>query len=124
MRVEPQTSASKLTDRGSSHAWCVAISKLSTRAFLLPLALLLLVPFSYLSPTSALAVGDANKATCSPETESSPGFRSYLPDCRAYELVSPVYGAGSVAARGNSGAPVVSSSGEEVMALSFGAFAG
>jgi hypothetical protein len=73
---------------------------------------------------SALADGDVNVSSCPSETEASPGFRSSLPDCRAYELVSPVYGAGSVATRGNSGAPVVSPSGEQVMALSFGAFAG
>jgi hypothetical protein len=73
---------------------------------------------------SVLAVGDANRSSCPSETEASPGFRSALPDCRAYELVSPVYGAGSVAARGNSGAPVVAPSGEEVMAVSFGAFVG
>jgi hypothetical protein len=38
---------------------------------------------------SALAAGDANQASCPAETESSPGFRSYLPDCRAYEMVTP-----------------------------------
>jgi hypothetical protein len=39
----------------------------------------------------ALATGDANKAQCPSGTESSPGFRPYLPDCRAYELVTPPY---------------------------------
>ena len=34
----------------------------------------------------ALAVGDANEASCA--NEGLPGFRSYLADCRAYELVS------------------------------------
>lgn len=38
--------------------------------------------------TSAFAVGDANEAACSAATESSPGFRSSLPDCRAYEIVN------------------------------------
>lgn len=36
----------------------------------------------------AFAAGDANQASCPASTESSPGFRSSLPDCRAYELVS------------------------------------
>jgi hypothetical protein len=36
---------------------------------------------------SALAVGDANKAQC-PAAESSDGFQAFLPDCRAFELVS------------------------------------
>jgi hypothetical protein len=35
----------------------------------------------------ALAAGDANRASC--PNEGMPGFRSYLADCRAYELVSP-----------------------------------
>jgi hypothetical protein len=37
----------------------------------------------------AFAAGDANEAAC--PNEASSGFRTYLPDCRAYELVSPVY---------------------------------
>jgi hypothetical protein len=38
-----------------------------------------------------LAAGDANQTSCPPETEASPGFRTYLPDCRAYEMVSPPF---------------------------------
>src|ERR1039458_692058 len=48
------------------------------------------------APVVALAAGDANQSTCPFETESSPGFRTYLPDCRAYELVTPPYKEGGL----------------------------
>jgi len=38
---------------------------------------------------SALGAGDANEASC--PNEASSGFRSYLADCRGYELVTPAY---------------------------------
>ncbi len=42
-------------------------------------------------PISALGAGDANRAGCPVASEQSPGFRAYLPDCRAYEMVTPPY---------------------------------
>jgi hypothetical protein len=39
----------------------------------------------------ALATGDANTASCPATTVQSSGFREYLPDCRAYEMVTPPY---------------------------------
>ena len=45
---------------------------------------------------SAVATGDVNLTSCG-LAEGSPGFRSFLPDCRAYELVTPPYDAGAPA---------------------------
>ena len=42
-------------------------------------------------PSLALATGDATSTSCPAEAEASPGFRSFLPDCRAYEMVSPAH---------------------------------
>jgi hypothetical protein len=71
--------------------------------------------------TAALAAGDANQATCPFETEVSPGFRTYLPDCRAFELVTPPYKEAGVVVE-EPGA--VSTDGLHVIAESGGAFAG
>jgi hypothetical protein len=46
------------------------------------------VAVSLLAPGIASA-GDANRAAC--PNESLPGYRAYLPDCRAYEMVTPPY---------------------------------
>lgn len=74
----------------------------------------------------ALAGGDVNLASCSPETEGSPGFRAYLPDCRAYELVSPPYIGGQhlkTAEQQTASAPPMSANGEHVLAQDYGGFA-
>jgi hypothetical protein len=51
--------------------------------------------------------------------EASPGFRSYLPDCRAYEQITPVFKDGA----GLNG-PSISEDGLRMIAESLGGFAG
>jgi hypothetical protein len=59
--------------------------------------------------------GDVNRASCPNELTS--GFRSYLPDCRAYERVTPSYKGGfPVAIEG------ISESGQQLEARSLGIF--
>jgi hypothetical protein len=69
----------------------------------------------------ALAAGDANERQCGAETEASPGFRQYMPDCRAFELVTPPYKAGAIVFS-ESGA--VSPDGSSVIMGAAGSFAG
>jgi hypothetical protein len=66
---------------------------------------------------AASAAGDANTAVC-PSAETSPGFRSFLPDCRAYELTSPVFGGGQPASE-----RAISPNGENLLGISFSGFA-
>jgi hypothetical protein len=72
---------------------------------------------------SALAAGDANQATCSPATESSPGFRGYMPDCRAFELVSPAYGGGAPPRGIFRQLPPMTADGEQLLTQDFTGFA-
>jgi hypothetical protein len=68
---------------------------------------------------SALAAGDANEASCPTATETSPGFRSYLPDCRAYELVTPPFKGGGPPVLANS---LISESGSELQVNDIGGY--
>lgn len=65
-----------------------------------------------------LATGTAH-ATC-PNT-TSPGFRSYLPDCRAYELVTPPYKEGMTV---STSAGAVSQNGSRLIVNGLGSFSG
>ncbi len=72
----------------------------------------------------AWAAGDATQARCGAQTEVSLGFRPYLPDCRALELVTPPYKEGGVILDEAGAVGVVSADGSHVIAGSSGAFAG
>jgi hypothetical protein len=73
-------------------------------------------------------VGSPPSESCPTSTLESPGWRSYLPECRAYELVSPSFTGGGALTEpfgflGASEFPV-SANGERVVAGSLGTFAG
>jgi len=105
----------------TTHSSGVAISKLS---FLAAPLVILLALFA-LPASSAMATGDINHpSACPPETEGSPGFRAFLPDCRAFELVTPSFGAGQPAFGFGEHAPSISADGEHVVAISYGGFCG
>jgi hypothetical protein len=68
----------------------------------------------------AFATGDANEGAC--PNEASPGFRSNLPDCRAYEMVTPVDKNGALINPISS--PTIAPDGSSLAGQSQGAFAG
>ena len=77
-----------------------------------------------LTCASAAAVGDANvTASCSEETEASPGFRSFMPDCRAYEMVTPPYEAGQLVRGVFMEPPQLSKEGTHIIGLDLAGFA-
>jgi hypothetical protein len=73
---------------------------------------------------AALASGDANEAFCPTTTESSPGFRTYLPDCRAYELAVAPQKNGAVVLEGVAAPNTISEDGNHVVMSAGGAFSG
>jgi hypothetical protein len=100
----------------------LAIYRLRLIASLVSVAAVWLLGCSWLSEQAHAASGDVNRPEC-PFAEASPGFRNTLPDCRAYELVSPAYGAGAIASGARNREPSISPNGEHLLAVSFGPFA-
>jgi hypothetical protein len=75
-------------------AFKMAVRPLSALSLLVPVfGVLGAVAVACVVAAPAFAAGDANEAVC--PNEASSGFRSYLPDCRAYELVSPAIKGGA-----------------------------
>jgi hypothetical protein len=74
-----------------------------------------------MSPTAlAVAAGDVNQVGCPTQTEASPGFRNYLPDCRAYEMVTPPFKDGEPPLTENA---AMAANGSSLSFTSLGAFA-
>jgi hypothetical protein len=67
---------------------------------------------------------DSAWANCPAATAASPGVRSFLPDCRAYELVSPPYQGGWPALWSFFNPPPISSDGEHILGIDSAGFAG
>jgi hypothetical protein len=71
----------------------------------------------------ALAQGDATQ-TSACANEGSPGFRAILPDCRAYELVTPPYTGGAALLWSEREQPPVSSNGQHLLGQGLAGFGG
>ncbi len=81
------------------------------------LALVLVAATAVVVVPVALGAGDANEAAC--PNEALEGFREYLADCRAYEMVTPPFKGGL-----SFGVNAVSGDGSRVLVESLGGFAG
>lgn len=79
-----------------------------------------------LNAPAAFAAGDVTNARCSAATEASPGFRAFMPECRAYEMVTPPYTAGNFTEEffGKGSPTAISPSGDRLLGVSFGTYAG
>jgi hypothetical protein len=93
----------------------VSVSRLSL-GFAITLALITMSTVA--QPSASYAAGDANAATC--PNEAAEGLRAYLPDCRAYEMVSPPFKGGF----GIESTASITASGDSLLSTSAGAFAG
>jgi hypothetical protein len=71
-------------------------SSMMRRVVLLGLLVSVVLAVVSAGASVAFAAGDANSASCTAETEASPGFRPYMSDCRAFELVTPPYKEGGL----------------------------
>jgi len=99
----------------SKHAW---------NAHLAVSAVLVAIVFACLGSSAATALaGDADSAGCPAETEASPGFRALMPDCRAYELVSPPYEDGQIVLGVAGEPPQMSADGEHLLGRDLAGFA-
>jgi len=94
-------------------------SRVQRKVRLIGFALTLICLSLGVATPQARSAGDENQTSCPAATEVSPGFRAYLPDCRAYEIVSPPFKGGWRVF-----ASQFSFDGSSVIGSSFGSFAG
>lgn len=75
---------------------CLARLQVATVVYVVVAGLVFLCMASTGLVTRADASGDATRSSCGIVSEMAPGFHSYLPDCRVYELASPSYREGGL----------------------------